>query len=83
MNASLVFFITFFTTFILNGALSPQQKLEQYCKKYPQEWQGHYNLGRQYYQQENFEQAENCFSNALKKPATVETQSQPIMGIAN
>ena len=59
MNFFFVFLISFFSLFTLNAAESQQQKLERYCQKYPQEWQGHYNLGRYYYQQENFSSAES------------------------
>lgn len=83
MNTFFIILITFFATFTLNAVETQQQKLEKYCKKYPQEWQGHYNLGRQYYQQEDFTSAENSFAAALKNCQEPQSQESIFYNLGN
>ena len=83
MTIFLVLFITFFPIFTLNAAESHQQKLEHYCQKYPQEWQGHYNLGRYHYQQEEYASAESSFSTALEKCQKPELQEAIFYNLGN
>lgn len=83
MNIFFIILITFFATFTLNAVETQQQKLEKYCKKYPQEWQGHYNLGRQYYQQEDFTSAENSFAAALKNCQEPQSQESIFYNLGN
>ena len=83
MNNFWVFFITFFPIVTLTAAESQQQKLERYCQKYPQAWQGYYNLGRYYYQQEDFSAAESSFASALEKCQKPELQEAIFYNLGN
>lgn len=83
MNIFLISLIAFFPSFVLNAAKTQQQKLEHYCQKYPQEWQGHYNLGRHYYQQENFSLAESSFATSLEKCQKPQLQEAIFYNLGN
>jgi len=52
------------------------ERLETYCQKHPDQWEGDYNLGREYYFNNDYENAREHFSSALKKSS--QEQQEPI-----
>lgn len=52
------------------------ERLETYCQKHPNQWEGDYNLGREYYFNNDYENAKEHFSNSLKKSSP--EQQEPI-----
>ncbi len=72
-----------FTNLPVNAAKHSQQTLEHFCQKHPKKWQGYYNLGCHYYQQKNFDSAENNFSNALKNCQELQSQESIFYNLGN
>ena len=52
------------------------ERLETYCQKHPDQWEGDYNLGREYYFNNDYENAKEHFSKALKNAS--QEQQEPI-----
>lgn len=59
------------------------QKAQNYCEKHPDKWEGHYNLGRLYYQNADLENAEKCFSESIQHCAQPEHQESILYNLGN
>jgi Small-conductance mechanosensitive channel len=79
-----------FYTFLLTTSLvlaedsaKVLQKTQNYCSKHPDKWQGHYNLGRMYYQNSDLENAEKCFSESIQRCEQPEHQEAILHNLGN
>ena len=59
------------------------QKLQNYCEKHPERWQGHYNCGRTYYQRSDFENAEKYFTKSIQHCEQPELQESILYNLGN
>lgn len=59
------------------------QKMQKYCEKHPENWQGHYNLGRMYYQNSDLENAEKSFSESIQHCEQPEHQESILYNLGN
>ena len=59
------------------------QKMQNYCIKHPDKWQGHYNLGRMYYQNSDLENAEKSFSESIQHCEQPEHQESILYNLGN
>lgn len=59
------------------------QKAQNYCKRHPSTWEGHYNLGRLHYQNSDLENAEKCFSESIQHCEQPEHQESILYNLGN
>ena len=79
-----------FYTFLLTASFAiaedsakTLQKMQNYCIKHPDKWQGHYNLGRMYYQNLDLENAEKSFSESIQHCEQPEHQESILYNLGN
>ena len=82
------FWFTFLISSSLFAELTPQMakefaRMEAYCKKHPNSWESAYNLGCLHYQDENYQKAEELFTEALKLCKQPELQEPVFYNLGN
>lgn len=83
MNKLLYIFLLIAPFAVAENSAKMLQKMQNYCTKHPDKWQGHYNLGRLHYQSSDLENAEKCFSEAIQHCEQPEHQESILHNLGN
>ena len=79
------FFFLLLSSTVYLGAVSDKeiQSLQKYCTQHPDTWEGHYNLGRAFYLNSDFDNAEKHFVSALEKCPQPNKQESILYNLGN
>ena len=83
MNKLFYIFLLTASSAIAENSAKTLQKMQNYCTKHPDKWQGHYNLGRMYYQNLDLENAEKSFSESIQHCEQPEHQESILYNLGN
>ncbi len=83
MNKFFYFFLLTTACTFAEDTSKALQKMQKYCEKHPENWQGHYNLGRMYYQNSDLENAEKSFSESIQHCEQPEHQESILYNLGN
>lgn len=83
MNKIFYIFLLTASFAIAEDSAKTLQKMQNYCTKHPDKWQGHYNLGRMYYQNSDLESAEKSFSESIQRCEQPEHQESILYNLGN
>lgn len=83
MNKIFYFFLVTTTFALAEEPTKALQKMQNYCEKHPNRWEGHYNLGRMHYQNSDLENAEKCFSESIQHCEQPERQEAILYNLGN
>lgn len=83
MNRIFYIFLLITSFAIAEDTSKALQKLQNYCTKHPDIWQGHYNLGRMHYQNSDLGNAEKCFTESIQHCEQPENQESILYNLGN
>lgn len=83
MNKIFYFALLVTTCVVAEDAPKMLQRAQNYCERHPNTWEGHYNLGRLYYQNSDLENAEKCFSESIQHCEQPEHQESILYNLGN